>query len=106
MLPNAGQGRGQPGEIMFIKHHRENDRRQPERRRSAESVFNAIASLLGPRLRQQSAFQLRVGMEAIPTGSGAVMVITIPASVNAPVEVHTYPSGVTIGLIESARIPA
>ena len=91
---------------MFMKDRRNDDRRRPERRRSPESVFAAFAALLGPRLRQQSSFQLRVGLEAIPAGSGAVMVITIPAGTNDPVEVHTYPSGVSIGLIEPVRIPA
>jgi hypothetical protein len=91
---------------MFMRDRRAVNRRQPERRCSPESVFNALAGLLGPRLRQQSSFQLRVGLEAIPAGSGAVMVITIPAGTNDPVEVHTYPSGVTIGLLGPAPIYA
>jgi hypothetical protein len=91
---------------VFSRDRRGADRRQPERRKSPDSVFQALAGLMGGRLRQQSAFQLRVGLEAIPAGSGAVMVITIPAGTSSPVEVHTYPSGVTIGLIEPVRIPA
>ena len=91
---------------MFGRDRRIGERRQPERRKSPDSVFQAVAGLLGGRLRQQSAFQLRVGLEAIPTGSGAVMVITIPAGTTSPVEVHTYPSGVTIGLLEPARVSA
>lgn len=91
---------------MFSMSKRDEDRRATDRRRSPESVFAALSGLIGPRLRQQSSFQLRVGLEAIPTGSGAVMVITIPAGTNAPVEVHTYPSGVTLGLIEPVRVSA
>jgi hypothetical protein len=90
----------------MMMSRRDPDRRRSERRRSPESVFSSLAALLGPRLRQQSAFQLRMGLEAIPSGSGAVMVITIPASRTTPVEVHTYPAGVTVGFVEPVRTSA
>lgn len=91
---------------MFTSSRRSEERRGRERRTSPESIFGSFAALLGPRLRRQSAFQFRVGLEAIAEGSGAVMVITIPAGTNEPVEVQTYPAGVAIGLLDSARTTA
>lgn len=91
---------------MHLMSRRDPERRQPERRRSPESVFRSLAALMGPRLRQQSAFQLRMALEAIPSGSGAVVVMTIPASRTTPIEVQTYPAGVTVGLTEPVRTSA
>ena len=91
---------------MLMTVRETDERRAKDRRKSPESIFDAFASLLGPRLRRQSAFQLRVGLEAIPAGSGAVMIVTIPGSLTSPVEVRTYPAGVAIGLLESAHVSA
>lgn len=89
---------------MLMRARTTDERRAKDRRTSPASIFDALAALLGPRLRRQSAFQLRVGLEAIPAGSGAVMIVTIPASLTTPVEVRTYPAGVAIGLLDSAQV--
>ena len=80
------------------------DRRMPERRRSARSAFASLAALMGPRLRMQSAFHLRTGLAAIDGGAGSVLVITIPPSRSRPIEVHAYPTGVTVALTEHIAV--
>lgn len=80
------------------------ERRARDRRRSVPSVHAALAAFMGPRLRMRSAFQLRIGLSAIENGSGSVLVISIPASRSKPIEVQTYPAGVTIALTQSVGV--
>lgn len=89
---------------MDVTTERPAERRAPERRMSAESVYRAIGVLMGPRLRKRSAFQLRVALEAMVHGSGLVLVVSVPASRNAPIEIQTYPEGVTLGIAETVHI--
>ena len=67
------------------------------------SVHAVLAAFMGPRLRMRSAFQLRMGLSAIESGTGTVLVVSIPASRSKPIEVQTYPDGVTIALTHSVE---